>query len=353
MDQLLKQSYTILDNLRMPNGLYIASPSNHYHFVWIRDNCYMALPYLDKPCDTFIKTYHRLLDLFKTYEWKINYAIERKPKHVYEYIHARYTAMDVLEIHDQEWGHTQHDSIGAFLFGMAQGLKRGKNMFRDKNDIRITKKLVDYLGSIEYWSDPDHGIWEEWREIHLSSVGACVAGLKAISHFVDVPDHLILNGMKTCFDLFPRESNDKRVDLALLSLIYPYDLFGMFGAMIVHQVERYLVRERGVIRYEGDSYFSTLEQDHGRNHSRHFYYGTEAEWCFGFPWLSICHLKLGNVQKAEDYLTKTKSVALSTGAIPELYFSGSNVYNHNTPLGWSNAMYIVAQESYQKGCVHL
>lgn len=351
MDALTKQSYSILDSLRLPNGLYIASPSNHYNYVWIRDNCYMALPYLDKPCKTFEKTYYRLLDLFLAYEYKINHAIHHKPRFVYEYIHARYSAKDVQEIHHEEWGHVQHDMIGAFLFGMAKGLDQGKTMFRNEDDRRITKKLIDYLESIQYWCDPDHGIWEEWREVHLSSVGACVAGLKAISKHLDVADHLILNGMKTCFDLFPRESNDKRVDLALLSLVYPYDLFGIVGAMLVHQVERFLVRERGVIRYEGDSYFSTLEKDHGRQHSRHFYYGTEAEWCFGFPWLSICYLKLGDVKKSHEYLHKSKALATKEGAIPELYFSKTKIPNHNTPLGWSNAMYILASEALSKGSI--
>src|SRR5690606_488430 len=117
---------------------------------------------------------------------------------------------------------------------------------------------------------------EEWREVHSSSVGACVAGLKAVEHLVEVPDSLIQKGLNTLFDLFPRESETKRADLAQLSLIYPYRLFtGVLGEVIVKQVERKLLRARGVIRYEGDSYYSTLEQEHGRSLPREAYIGTE------------------------------------------------------------------------------
>ena len=89
----------------------------------------------------------------------------------------------------------------------------------------------------------------------LLAVGACVAGLKAVEGIVHVPEQFILNGLHTVFNLFPRESDTKHVDLSLLSLVYPYRLFtGILGEMIVKNVENHLLRARGVIRYPGDSY---------------------------------------------------------------------------------------------------
>ncbi|RKD24961.1 glycoside hydrolase family 15 [Ammoniphilus oxalaticus] len=346
---MLQKSYDVLEQIRLPHGLYIASPSPDYRYVWLRDCFYISLPFLDKPTTHYEQAYHRMFDLFREYEWKLDIHARQKPVNDWEYIHARYTADDIKEIHDQSWGHIQYDMIGAFLFGLAAGMKRNKKMFRDMKDVEITQKIVHYLQTAEYWQDPDHGMWEEWREVHTSSVGACVAGLHAIRPYVDVPESLIELGIEQLFGLLPRESVDKRADLAQLSLIYPYQLLdGALADHVVSQVERWLVRDRGVMRYEGDSYYSTLEAQFGRSHPLSFYYGTEAEWTFGFPWLALCHLQLGNRKQAEFYLRKTEQVMVKPGILPELYFSKTDIPNPNTPLGWSCAMYILAKEALMK-----
>lgn len=346
---MLKESYRVLDRLRKPHGLYVASQSNHYDYVWIRDSVYMSLPYLHKNDGKFELAYHRLFDLFREYEWKLDFIIKQRPHLEWEYIHARYSADDVKEIHDQEWGHNQHDMIGSFLFGVGQGEQAGRDVLRDSKDREILQKLVYYLQSVEYWHDPDNGMWEEWQEIHASSVGACVAGLKAIRSLVNVPEQLINHGIDELIRLYPRESNDKEVDLAQLSLIYPYQIFtGPLAERIVRQVERKLLRQNGVVRYEGDSYYSTLERDHGREKPRSFYYGTEAEWTFGLPWLALCHHMLGNQEMAHQYLKRTEHVMLADAVLPELYYSGTHTPNPNTPLGWSSAMYILAYEALHK-----
>ena len=126
-------------------------------------------------------------------------------------------------------------------------------------------------------------MWEENEEVHASSVGACVAGLKKISKIIDVPPVLIQKGEETLNQLLPRESESKDTDLALLSLIYPYDVVSEGQRMqILQDVERKLVRQRGVIRYAGDYYFNR---------------DGEAEWTFGFPWLAIIYKQLNRPDK--------------------------------------------------------
>ncbi len=342
---MLRESYAVLDKLRSPEHVYFASSSQDYKFIWIRDCVYMSLPYVNKSNALYEKTYYRLFDLFLEYEWKLDILIQHKPTYEWEYLHARYSS-DVKEIHSQPWGHIQHDMTGAFLFAIGLGLRYGKQMLRGEDDRRIVQKLVRYLANVEYWRDPDNGMWEEWREVHSSSVGACVAGLKAVDHLVEVPESLVQEGLNTLFALFPRESEEKTVDLAQLSLIYPYRLFtGVLGEVIVKQVEDGLLRERGVIRYEGDSYYSTLEHEHGRGLPRAAYIGTEAEWTFGMPWLALCHLELGDPEKAHDYIRRSESLMIGPGSLPELYYGGTSTPNPNTPLGWSSAMYILAKEA--------
>jgi phosphorylase kinase alpha/beta subunit len=344
---MLNESYNVLDSVRLPHGLYLASPSKDYSYVWIRDSFYMALPYLNKSCDTYERTYHRLLDMLREYEWKLDIHTKQKPQAQHEYIHSRYSATDVKEI-DTPWGHAQHDAIGALLWGIGEGEKAGKRILRDDKDQQIVQKLVWYLATCQYWIDSDNGMWEEWRELHASSVGACVAGLTSVRELVFVPRELVLSGYKSLSALFPNESADRPIDLSQLSLIYPYNiLFGEDAKLIVKTVEEKLLRDRGVARYEGDSYYA-LNENEGRHHPLSHYYGMEAEWTFGLPWLALCHSKLGNKEKALGYLKWTETVMLENGVLPELYFSGTDKPNPNTPLGWCSAMYILAYEELNK-----
>jgi len=67
----------------------------------------------------------------------------------------------------------------------------------------------------------------------------------------------------------------------------------------------------------------------------------EAEWTFGLSWLAIIYEKRGDKEKARQYLEQAQATVTSTG-LPELYFSNSSDHNENTPLGWSESLFIVA-----------
>src|SRR5690606_25903453 len=140
----VKRSYEILDSLRLPHGLYLASSSKDYEFVWLRDSFYEVLPYLYTDCDRYEKTYHCVLDLFKRYESRIDTCIKHKPNLPMEYFHIRFEATKVEEL-EQPWGNAQHDAIGAVLFGISEGERMGKNIIRDDSDLRILQKMSLYL----------------------------------------------------------------------------------------------------------------------------------------------------------------------------------------------------------------
>jgi phosphorylase kinase alpha/beta subunit len=341
----VEQSYAIVKKLQLNHGLFLASTSSDYSYVWLRDSFYMSLPFMDKQCGTYEKAYHRILDLLIELENKLDYHTQVKPQLWFEFIHARYSAQDVKEIPDHEWGHSQNDAIGAILWGIGEGWRAGRKVLRSPKDLQIVQKLVYYLETLEYWKHDDSGMWEEIREVRSSSIAACVAGLKSVYSIVNVPISLINKGKTALCELFPCETTTRKYDLAQLSLVYPYNVLDDYlSEKILVNVEDNLVRERGVIRYVGDSYYSTLEEQHGRGMSRKFYESTEAEWCFGFGFLSLGYATLGNMDKAKYYLDKLESVMLEDGSCPELYFSGTDKYNKNTPLGWSNAMHILAKE---------
>jgi len=328
---MIDTSLKLLRQMQHPSGLFVAALDRKTHYSrqsWIRDCIYASLGFeATKNNKELIKTYHALLDVLKKHEYKIDWAIVEKPVHRWQYIHARFNP-ETFEEFDEEWGNKQNDSIGALLFKIGDLESKGIKVIRDKDDMRIIQKLVYYLASIEYWHDADNGMWEENEEVHASSVGACVAGLKKISKIVDVPQPLIQKGLETLNFMLPRESDSKETDLALLSLIYPYSIVtDEQREEILKAVEEKLLRCRGVIRYAGDAYFNRLG---------------EAEWTFGFPWLSIIYRMLKKPDKQAFYMRKTLEVLNDKGELPELYYANSDVHNENTPLGWGQSLLVVA-----------
>src|SRR3989344_8551771 len=190
----------ILNSLRYPNGLFAAAAKDvntGYNLCWIRDNIYSTLGF--EAVHNFkeaARTYHALLDILLKHEYKIDWAIKEKPKHRHQYIHARYNPITMEEVWE-EWGNKQNDAVGALLFKIGDLELKGIKIIRNENDLRIIEKVVYYLESIEYWKDRDNGMWEEKEEVHASSVGACLAGLKKISRLVHVPKELIEKGQKS------------------------------------------------------------------------------------------------------------------------------------------------------------
>jgi len=317
----------ILKQLQYPSGLLAASKKNvstGYDKVWLRDNVYQALGFeATKNYKQVQKIYQALLDIFKKHEYKIDHAITKKPTEKWQYIHARYDPSTYDEFFEN-WGNKQNDAVGAILFKIGELESKGIKIIRDEQDKRILQKLVHYLESIEYWQDEDNGMWEENEEVHASSVGACVAGLKQIRKLVDVNPELITKGQDTLNALLPRESKTKAVDLALLSLIYPYNVVSAEQRdAILKNIEEQLVRERGVARYHNDYYYNKEG---------------EAEWTMGLPWLAIIYKELNKPDQYARFMRMTIDVMNNKGELPELYYANTNKANPNTPLGWSQAL---------------
>lgn len=337
-DELIKKHLRILKSLKTKSGLFLASKkgiSTGYDKSWLRDNFYETIAFeVIGDWETVEKTYRAILNIFLKYEEKIDWAIKEKPKETYKRIHARFHP-ETFDEFWEEWGNKQNDAIGCILFRLGElEINQKRSILKTPEHIRIVNKLVRYLEAIEYWKDADSGVWEEWEELHASSVGACFAGLASISKLpnIEVPVWLIKKGQDTLNNLLPRESEKKFVDLALLSLIWPYDVVSEEQRnQILENIEYHLKRDRGVIRYKGDHYYNKNPDG----------YSEEAEWTFGLAWLAIIYEKLGNNEKAQELIKDL--IALDTPeGLPELYFSNSLEYNENTPLGWSESLFIVA-----------
>ncbi len=336
-----------LDNLReirTPSGLFLASKpgvATGYDKIWLRDNVYEALAFeYAGEWDVVQETYHALLDIFLKHKDKINWAVEHKPYESWQFIHARYNPENLDEFYES-WGNKQHDAVGAILFKLADFESMGKSMIRGDEDKAIIQTLIHYINNIEYWHDPDSGMWEEKLEVHASSVGAVLAGLKKWRDIggMDVPDRAIAEGEKALAALLPRESSAKFTDLALLSLAYPYGIIDdAMTREIVRNLSYHLEKKHGVIRYKFDEYFNANKDG----------YSEEAEWCFGFSWLAVIHARLGDDDRAREYLAKAAAQITADGKIPELYYSHTVKPNENVPLGWAESLYVVAKYEVEK-----
>ena len=338
---LFKHSLDVLRALRYPTGLFAAAMCNStgYHRIWIRDTVYAATAFEGLDDGVVISCYRALLDLLLTHEHKLDQALRESPKHSKDYLHPRYDHATLSEL-DGEWGNKQNDAVGLLLFKLSQLTRLNYRIVQDRSDIRVLQKLVYYLEAIDYWRDRDNGIWENEEEVHASSVGACVAGLKEArkvafllqdgsSYRLTVPAALIARGERTLAALLPRESPKKSIDLALLSLIWPFKLVDKaMACTIIERVEEMLVRTRGMIRYPGDDYYASK---HG-----------EAEWPMGFAWLAICHAQLGHEDTAVHYFRKAVEQLNERDELPELYLARSEEHNTNCPLAWGQAMLVVA-----------
>lgn len=344
-NQAVKEHLDVLGKLQSSSGLYLAAAregvSTGYDKAWLRDNFYATLAFeAAGDWKGVRKTWRTVLDLFLKHEDKIDWAVKNRPHESFQYIHARYDP-ETFEEFWEEWGNKQNDAVGAVLYKFAELEEKGHSVLETDEDRRMIGKLVEYLNSLEYWHDPDNGVWEEYEEIHASSVGAVVGALRKLESFsfVSIPEGMIEKGEEALRALLPRESETKFTDLALLSLLYPYDVVSSeMEQTILENVEYHLVKKNGVIRYKCDHYYNKNKDG----------WSEEAEWTMGFPWLSIIYTERGNQEKAGYYLEKSATALTKEGLLPELYYSNSNQENENTPLGWSESLYVVALLKYQR-----
>lgn len=324
--------------LQKPSGVFTASAhtvGTGYDKAWLRDIYFMTLGFLETgEIEVVKKAAKALLSIFVKHRDKINWAIENKPHETWQYIHARFNP-ETFEEYWEEWGNSQNDAVGEVLNLIVELELRGESIIETDAERTMVQKIIDYLVALEYWQDADNGIWEETMEVHASSVGSCVAALKKAQQlpWLSVPALAISSGEQTLRQLLPRESAHKFADVALLSLIYPFAVTTEEETLeILRNVEYHLTKDRGVIRYKLDRYYNQNVDG----------YSEEAEWCFGLAWLAIIYAERGEKEKAYYYLRRAKLTVTPAGQVPELYFSHTNVPNENTPLGWSESMYVVA-----------
>lgn len=331
--------------LRAPTGLFTASASNvttGYNKAWLRDIYFMTLGFKHTGEMDVVKDAARaLLKILEVHKEKITWAVNNKPFETWQYIHARYNP-ETFEEYWEEWGNKQHDAVGEVLYLICDCELSGHSILETDDSKALVQMLVNYLNAIEYWHDSDSGIWEENQEVRASSIGSVVRALMTAKQlpFITIPDGAIEKGQKALRELLPRETTTRFCDLALLTLIFPFEVTTEEETKkILENVEYFLTRDMGVIRYRNDRYYNKNTVDG---------YSEEAEWSMGLAWLAIIYAKRGDKEKAAHYLSLAGKTVNNEGLIPELWYSHTEKPNENTPLGWAESMYVVALVEVRK-----
>lgn len=308
-NELINELKRNLLNLRTKDGLFIASPSEEYSKIWLRDSIYCALAFYYLGDKDIVEHHNQgIFNILDKIRYKIEWAIKEKPKNNYQYIHARYNP-ETLNEYSEPWGNCQNDTIALLIAWL--------NKFKSERSLFYTDLLKKYLIAIDATTSPDNGMWEEDIKLNISSY--------LTSRFVLLQGN---NQESLQINDFSNTIKDTDIDMSLLSLIFPFNMLERKDALnLLNIIESKLVREKGLIRYEKDKY-----------NFREY----EAEWTMGFPWLSIAYFYTNNIEKYYYYLAKSISVLTKEKYMPELYFGKTNQYNQNTPLGWSMALLLIA-----------
>ncbi|OHA50390.1 MAG: hypothetical protein A3A97_03505 [Candidatus Terrybacteria bacterium RIFCSPLOWO2_01_FULL_40_23] len=326
--QLRKKLLSRMETLRQPNGAFIAAPTADYRACWLRDQVYtIFVYYFISDYEKLIQGMHAVFDILHTQRYKMISASPRKGAG--EHIHAKYNVVDFSEI-TQQWGHHQLDAIGLFLHMVADLDFKHINVMRDTRDRELITLLIAYLQAVRYWENADFGMWEEDEFVHASSVGAVVSGLLYLyrQEIVYVPENLIRLGRETLHRTLPNEYVGRDADMALLSLIWPYNIVSRdIREEILSRVKGKLVQEHGLNRYWGDNYYRSDN-------------GISAEWPMGFFWLSIIYSQMNKVEEAKQWFERGIAQITKKGDVPELYKNGHP--NEHTPLAWAHAMALIA-----------
>jgi GH15 family glucan-1,4-alpha-glucosidase len=353
-----------------------------YQNAWLRDNAMVAFSRFACGDSEFaFKTARGLTTFLKTQTEKMERIIS-KPKRkeeVQERPHIRFNA-ETLEESQEEWAHAQNDALGEAVWLRFLLANSGAEFALGAEEGELYGLMAAYFDAIQYWKDPDSGVWEEARKVNSSSIGAVMAGLREMEAYLRAGNEiagvkksalaeLLKKGRRVLEVQLPFEAPpERRTDAALLFLIYPLGVVSeaRMKRLIVQLLRARLMGEAGIRRYRGDSYFC---QDYDQwyppeERSADFAQrlavrdeflqpGCEAQWCLFDPLLSVVYgqeyLQTGRTEALLRQLEHfNRSIGqLDDGRCPEMYFlqGGKWTPNEHTPLAWTQANLTVAVES--------
>jgi phosphorylase kinase alpha/beta subunit len=364
-----------------------AAALSGYGNVWVRDNVYVALAHESAGLTDLARTaIESLASFYLKYRSRFELIVngQADPSVPMNRPQVRFDGVNLSEI-STGWSHAQNDALGYFLWMYCRLAASGHLI----PNAELLVLFALYFEAIRYWEDEDSGHWEERRKVEASSIGAVVAGLRALRPLaakgmlsgcqfgsrivaLDDLDRLIGAGDQALTSILPSEciqpdpKKRRRYDSALLFLAYPLNVINdSVGQQIVNGIVDHHEGEHGIRRYLGDSYWTADYKDklarealtadvseHQEERDALAKPGEEAQWCIFDPIISIIagrrYLFTGDpidLERQTRHLNRSLGQITGPGCpqgemrCPEAYYleHGSYVPNDHVPLLWTQA----------------
>lgn len=267
------------------------------------------------------------------------------------------------------WGY-QIDETASVVYGVYDYYLYKKEVKFLKDNLKMCEKAINYL---EKYMDnvlqgnkmqPSYDIWEECEDIHTYSLATIFSAFQTMieiyelvkplyeenrlkleqiakrteklkKYAVDVKKYILNNLYDTEKKCFVRNNTDKKMDISLLGLVYPFNMFSPKEKKIENTVERINMTLRtytgGYLRYEGDNYMNG------------------NPWIIANLWLAEYYLSAGIKNRARECFNFAIIGSNEHGLLPEQVDNDTMDPAWVIGLGWSHAMFInLLQELYSK-----
>lgn len=262
------------------------------------------------------------------------------------------------------WGY-QIDETASVIYGVYDYYLYKKDPKFLKDNLKMCDKAINFLQKyIDNILDNkemqlSYDIWEECEDIHAYSLVAIFSAFKNMieinelvkplyetnrlkveqliksteklqKYLVKIKKYILDNFYDNDKKCFVRNKTDKKMDISLLGLVYPFEMFSPKEKKIQNTVERINMTLRtytgGYLRYEGDNYM-------GGN-----------PWIISNLWLTEYYLAAGIKNKARECFDFAIIGSNEHGLLPEQVNNDTMDPAWVIGLGWSHAMFINALE---------
>ncbi len=259
------------------------------------------------------------------------------------------------------WGY-QIDETASVIYGVYDYYMYKKDIKFLKENLKMCEKATKYIE--KYIEDIlqnknnmqlSYDIWEECESIHTYSLAAIFAALNCMldiynlvkplytenrlkleqiskatikinKELLDIKKYIVNNFYDKDKKSFIRNCQDKKIDISLLGLVYPFKLFSPKEKKILNTVDKMNLTLRtytgGYLRYEGDNYI-------GGN-----------PWIISNLWLAEYYLQAGSITKAKECFEFAVIGSNEHGLLPEQVNNSTMDGAWVIGLGWSHAMFI-------------
>lgn len=241
------------------------------------------------------------------------------------------------------WG-MQIDETSAIIIGLS---KHVNYLFLEDLILKATVALMNFVDD-NGLSKPCYDLWEERKGVHLYSTASIYEALNRSYEMLKMIDEIkyksLLGRIKdttskikdAIYKYFIKDGHlvrsldNDQVDISLLSVVAPFDIFDINDEVIkntVAKIEETLhMPNGGYMRYQWDSYM-------GGN-----------TWIVSSLWIAMYYIKLGDLKRAKEIFDWVTNHADGLYFLPEQIEREGDKTAWIVGLSWSHAMYIIVKK---------